>query len=67
MKVCAAPTTAHAHSSSQAALDEAQPTAGQELSDQPSWFDQLAGRGFKVDPKMFDPNAHVNVNVERTR
>lgn len=33
----------------------------------PSWFDQLAGRGFKVDPRMFDPNAQVNVNVERTR
>ena len=33
----------------------------------PTWYDQLAGRGIKCDPKMFDPDAHVNVNVTQVR
>ena len=31
----------------------------------PSWFDQLPGRGFVCDPRMFDPDSHVDVNVSR--
>jgi pilus assembly protein CpaF len=33
----------------------------------PTWFDQLTGRGIRVDPRMFDPSADVDVKVERTR
>lgn len=33
----------------------------------PTWFDQLPGRGIRVDPRMFDPSADIDVNVERTR
>ena len=33
----------------------------------PTWYDQLAGRGISCDPKMFDPDAHVNVNVTQVR
>ena len=33
----------------------------------PTWYDQLAGRGIKCDPKMFDPDANVDVSVERTK
>lgn len=33
----------------------------------PTWFDQLPGRGIRVDPRMFDPSADVDVKVERTR
>jgi pilus assembly protein CpaF len=33
----------------------------------PTWFDQLTGRGIRVDPRMFDPSADIDVNVERTR
>jgi pilus assembly protein CpaF len=32
----------------------------------PTFFDQLAGRGFSVDPRLFDPSAGVDVNVVRT-
>ena len=31
----------------------------------PSWFDQLSGRGFVCDPRMFDPDAEVSVKVMR--
>ena len=31
----------------------------------PSWFDQLPGRGFVCDPRMFDPDSRVDVNVSR--
>ncbi len=33
----------------------------------PTWYDQLAGRGIVCDPKMFDPDASVNVNIAFTR
>ena len=33
----------------------------------PTWYDQLAGRGIKCDPKMFDPDANVDVSLERTK
>ena len=33
----------------------------------PTWYDQLAGRGITCDPKMFDPDAHVDVNVMQVR
>ena len=33
----------------------------------PTWYDQLAGRGIVCDPKMFDPDAHVDVNVTQVR
>ena len=33
----------------------------------PTWYDQLAGRGIKCDPKMFDPDANVDVVLERTK
>ena len=32
----------------------------------PTFFDQLAGRGFTVDPKMFDPSATGDYSVLRT-
>ena len=31
----------------------------------PSWFDQLPGRGFVCDPRMFDPDAGVSVKIMR--
>ena len=31
----------------------------------PSWFDQLSGRGFVCDPRMFDPDSRIDVNVAR--
>jgi len=31
----------------------------------PTFFDQLAGRGFSVDPKMFDPDSSENVDIKR--
>jgi len=31
----------------------------------PSWFDQLPGRGFVCDPRMFDPDARVDVKIMR--
>src|SRR5574344_1822822 len=31
----------------------------------PTFFENLASRGLKVDPAMFDPNAKRDVNVER--
>ena len=31
----------------------------------PTFFDQLAGRGFSVDPAMFDPDSTIDVNVVR--
>jgi len=31
----------------------------------PSWFDQLQGRGFVCDPRMFDPDSDVDVVVSR--
>ena len=33
----------------------------------PTWYDQLAGRGIKCDPRMFDPDAHVDVNIVQVR
>ena len=33
----------------------------------PTWFDQLAGRGIKCDPKMFDPDCMADFTVERTK
>ena len=33
----------------------------------PTWYDQLAGRGIQCDPKMFDPDAAVDVTIRRTR
>ena len=33
----------------------------------PTWYDQLAGRGIKCDPRMFDPDANVDVALERTK
>jgi len=33
----------------------------------PTWYDQLAGRGIRCDPRMFDPDAEVDVNVEARR
>ena len=33
----------------------------------PTWFDQLAGRGIKCDPRMFDPDCTIDFNVERTK
>lgn len=33
----------------------------------PTWYDQLAGRGIRVDPKMFDPDSHEDVKIVRTR
>ena len=32
----------------------------------PTFFDTLAGRGLSVDPRMFNPDAAVDVNVVRT-
>ena len=31
----------------------------------PTFFDQLSGRGFLVDPKMFNPDAAVDVSITR--
>ena len=33
----------------------------------PTWFDQLKGRGIVVDPRMFDPDAAVDVDVVTVR
>ncbi len=33
----------------------------------PTWFDQLAGRGWRVDPQMFDPDSAATVTLERIR
>ena len=33
----------------------------------PTWFDQLAGRGIKCDPRMFDPDFDGNVDLEVRR
>ena len=33
----------------------------------PTWFDQLAGRGIKCDPRMFDPDCTADFTVERTK
>ena len=33
----------------------------------PTWFDQLAGRGLKCDPRMFDPDCTTDFNVGRTK
>lgn len=33
----------------------------------PTWFDQLSGRGIVCDPRMFDPDENVNVNIARVR
>ena len=33
----------------------------------PTWYDQLAGRGITCDPRMFDPDAHVDVNIVQVR
>ncbi|MBQ6136526.1 MAG: Flp pilus assembly complex ATPase component TadA [Kiritimatiellae bacterium] len=30
----------------------------------PTWYDQLAGRGIRCDPRMFDPDSGVDVDVE---
>ena len=32
----------------------------------PTFFDQLAGRGFSVDPRMFDPDSNVDISIRRT-
>ena len=32
----------------------------------PTFFEQLAGRGLRVDPRMFDPDFTGNVNVEKS-
>ena len=29
----------------------------------PTWFDQLAGRGIRCDPALFDPDSEVEVKV----
>ncbi|MBQ8125643.1 MAG: Flp pilus assembly complex ATPase component TadA [Kiritimatiellae bacterium] len=29
----------------------------------PTWYDQLAGRGIACDTRMFDPDAHMDVNI----
>ena len=31
----------------------------------PTWYDQLAGRGIVCDPKMFDPDFHGDVSIQR--
>ena len=33
----------------------------------PTWYDQLAGRGISCSPKMFDPDARVDVTVTSKR
>lgn len=33
----------------------------------PTWFDQLAGRGIKCDPRMFDPDCTADFTVERKK
>ena len=33
----------------------------------PTWFDQLAGRGWRVDPQMFDPDSNAAVTLQRLR
>ena len=33
----------------------------------PTWYDQLAGRGIKCDPRMFDPDFDGNVDLEVRR
>ena len=33
----------------------------------PTWFDQLAGRGIRCDPRMFDPDCTMDFNVGRTK
>ena len=33
----------------------------------PTWFDQLAGLGWRVDPRMFDPEADVRAQIQRVR
>ncbi len=33
----------------------------------PTWYDQLAGRGIKCDPQMFDPDSTAVVKLERTK
>lgn len=33
----------------------------------PTWFDQLAGLRWRVDPRMFDPEADVDVQIQRIR
>jgi len=32
----------------------------------PTFFDQLAGRGISLDPKIFDPDYRGNVSIGRT-
>lgn len=33
----------------------------------PTWFDQLTGRGWRVDPQMFDPSSDATVTLQRIR
>ena len=33
----------------------------------PSWFDQLAGRGIKCDPRMFDPDCELDFDIGAER
>jgi pilus assembly protein CpaF len=33
----------------------------------PTWYDQLPGRGISCPPAMFDPSAHGDVTISRTR
>lgn len=33
----------------------------------PSWFDQLAGRGIKCDPRMFDPDCELDFDIVEER
>ena len=33
----------------------------------PTWYDQLAGRGIRCDPQMFDPDSAALVDVERVK
>ena len=33
----------------------------------PTWFDQLAGRGWRIDPQMFDPDSDAVVTLQRIR
>ena len=33
----------------------------------PTWFDQLAGLGWRVDPRMFDPEVDVRAQIQRVR
>lgn len=33
----------------------------------PTWFDQLVGRGWRVDPQMFDPDSDAVVTLQRIR